>query len=125
MFIIKKNVYFIIIFLTILLAFNNSLAKEELTKKPFVQNKAEGTQKKVPPFTIKGAKIEIVPVKTTSEKQKEGKKEHLPRENQPQILIDSTHYDVGEVWEGEEIIHTFRIKNIGGAELNIKRVDAG
>ena len=61
-----------------------------------------------------------------SELQKvESKQEQAPTENQPQISLDSNHYDLGEVWEGDEIAHTFTVKNTGTAQLNIKNVGAG
>ncbi len=48
-----------------------------------------------------------------------------PAQNQPKISIDSYHYDAGEVYEGDELIHTFIVKNTGTAELNIKNVKPG
>lgn len=46
-------------------------------------------------------------------------------DGQPQIVIESPTHDAGEVWEGEDITHSFIIKNAGTAELNIKNVKAG
>ena len=45
--------------------------------------------------------------------------------DQPQLVIDSSSHDVGDVWEGEEILHSFIIKNTGTAQLDIKNVKAG
>ncbi len=48
-----------------------------------------------------------------------------PKQDQPQISLDSTKYDAGEVGEGSEVVHDFTVKNTGTAELNISRVKAG
>ena len=127
MFAVKKCVYFIAIFLTTSLPFHDLLAKEELKKVRSEQQKEESTQKHVPSsLTIKGAKIKVVPSKRASEQQKEeNKQENITTENQPQISLDSTHYDAGEVWEGDEVSHNFIVKNTGTAQLNIKKVSPG
>ena len=124
MFTIKKYVFIITLCLLItLLSSRYPLSKEELS---LDQQKSESKRKQVPPFTIKGSKIQIVPKKKSSEPQKvEKKQEQAPTENQPQISLDSNHYDLGEVWEGDEIVHTFTVKNTGTAELNIKDVRVG
>ena len=62
----------------------------------------------------------------TSERQKaENQQEQAPAQNQPQISFDNTKYNAGEVWEGEEVSHTFIVKNTGTAQLNINKVRAG
>jgi len=43
----------------------------------------------------------------------------------PHIVIDAAQYDVGEIYEGETIVHAFTVKNTGTAELSIKDVKAG
>jgi hypothetical protein len=43
----------------------------------------------------------------------------------PHIAIDAATYDVGEIYEGETIVHAFTVKNTGTAELSIKDVKAG
>ena len=43
----------------------------------------------------------------------------------PHIAIDAAAYDVGEIYEGEIIVHAFTVKNTGTAELSIKDVKAG
>ena len=48
-----------------------------------------------------------------------------PAQKHPQISFDSKRYDVGEVWEGEMISHTFTVKNTGEAQLDIYRVKPG
>jgi hypothetical protein len=124
MFYAKKYLYLIVLLCFLTISFSFHLWAEEGTKKIISdQQKAESKQKPVPTFKIKGAKIEIAPDKRTSEKQKnESKKEHLSTENQPQIFLHSTHYDFGGICEGDDMIHTFTIKNTGTAQLNIKYV---
>ncbi len=62
----------------------------------------------------------------SKEKQKaEEKQEKAPKQDQPQISLDSTRYDAGEVYEGDVIINAFTVKNTGTAQLNIEKVKAG
>ena len=51
--------------------------------------------------------------------------EQAPWPNQPHISFDAISYDVGEVWEGDVISHTFVVKNTGTSELTISKVKAG
>ena len=116
----------IICFLTVLLFSHYLEAEEELKNTLSVQQKGESEQEHSPSLTIKGAKIEIVPGRKASEQKKiESKKEQAIKEGQPQISFEYNNYDVGEVWEGEEIVHAFIIKNTGTAQLNIKDVSPG
>jgi hypothetical protein len=46
-------------------------------------------------------------------------------QKQPQITIAQPQFDMGEVYEGNTIVHAFAIKNTGTAELNINKVKAG
>ncbi len=55
-----------------------------------------------------------------SERQKTGS-----QQKQPRISFDSTLYDVGEVWEGDDVVHTFTVKNTGTAQLAISKVRTG
>ncbi|MBI1765726.1 MAG: DUF1573 domain-containing protein [Acidobacteria bacterium] len=41
---------------------------------------------------------------------------------EPKLVLDSAAHDFGKVTEGAEIVHTFKIKNEGAAELVIKNV---
>lgn len=45
--------------------------------------------------------------------------------DQPRLTIDAPDYDAGELWEGEDILHTFTIKNTGKALLDITNVKPG
>ena len=47
------------------------------------------------------------------------------KQNQPQISLDATRFDAGEVDEGAVIVHGFTVKNTGTAPLNIEKVKAG
>ena len=44
---------------------------------------------------------------------------------QPQISFDATSYDAGEVWEGDNVSHTFIVKNTGKVQLDITKVKPG
>jgi len=46
-------------------------------------------------------------------------------QKQPQLTIDQPQANLGEVYEGDPIVHTFTIKNTGTAQLNINKVKAG
>jgi len=66
------------------------------------------------------------PKNTTPDKQKaEEKQEKASKQDQPQISLNSTKYDAGEVYEGDVIRHDFTVKNTGTAQLNIEKVKAG
>jgi hypothetical protein len=45
--------------------------------------------------------------------------------NQPAIVIEAKEYDAGEVYEGDEVIHSFIVKNKGKGELHINKVKPG
>ena len=65
-------------------------------------------------------------LKSTPDTQKaEVTQEKAPKQDQPQISLNSTKYDVGEVYEGDVITHDFTFKNTGKAQLNIEKVKAG
>jgi len=127
MFANRKSVFILLpCFLITLFSFPHLWAQEGSKKTPLDQQKSENKQKHAPSLTINGAKIKIVPVKKTSEQQQaESTQEQVSTKNQAQISLDSTNYDAGEIWEGDELVHTFHIKNTGTAELNIKKVSAG
>lgn len=48
-----------------------------------------------------------------------------PSKQKPEITIDVPSHDVGEIYEGESIVHSFSVKNTGNTTLNIERVKAG
>ena len=92
----KKYVHiFVLCFLTTILFFSHLGAKDVSMKAPSDQQKAERAEEKA------------------------------PLKKQPQISMDATLHDVGEIYEGERIVHSFTIKNTGTTQLNIKRVKAG
>jgi len=43
----------------------------------------------------------------------------------PSIMPDTFSHIAGEIIEGEELIHEFRISNIGDKTLIIEKIDAG
>jgi len=51
--------------------------------------------------------------------------EKVDAQDQPHISFDLKNYDAGEVWEGEEVSHTYTFKNTGTAQLNIEKVRTG
>jgi len=84
------------------------------------ENTVKDTQS--PSFTVKGENINITTVKPESNEKQSGQN---TTGDQPKLVIDSSSHDVGDVWEGEEILHPFIIKNTGTAQLDIKNVKAG
>ena len=69
-------------FLIILFSFSHLWSQEGSKKTPSEQKKSENKQKHAPSLTINGAKIDIVPVKKTSEQQQaESKKEQVSTKN--------------------------------------------
>ncbi len=38
----------------------------------------------------------------------------------PKIIISEGEYDFGQCWQGDKIIHTFRLKNVGDGEFTIE-----
>ena len=110
----RKPFYFIFCFLLTLFAFqclpliapNQTVFAEENTATQKIES---------PSFTVKGANI--TPVKQASDKSTTG--------DQPHLSIDPSSHNVGEIWEGEDIIHSFIVKNTGTALLDIKNVKAG
>lgn len=48
----------------------------------------------------------------------------LTAQNAPQIAAKLTHYDFGQVREGEIVKYSFEVENRGDSDLKIKRVDA-
>ncbi len=43
----------------------------------------------------------------------------------PKVEIESLSYDFGSVFEGNDVIHDFVIKNTGDAPLDIEKVRTG
>ena len=62
---------------------------------------------------------------TVQPKTDETTPEKSSDQNQPHITIESSQFDAGDVWEGETVTHTFKVKNTGTGELLIKSVKPG
>jgi hypothetical protein len=91
------------------------------------KEQTSGTEKSTPSLTIKESSVQIAPVATPagqSETQKSDKNKAAGG-NQPHITIDAPDYDAGEVWENEDIVHAFIVRNTGTAQLDITNVKAG
>ena len=43
----------------------------------------------------------------------------------PVVEIPSPRYDAGSHWEGEVVVHAFKVKNTGSSELRILSVKPG
>ena len=86
----------------------------------FAEENAITQEKKSPSFTVKGSNI--TPVKQESLEKQLGQ---TTTGDQPSLTIDSPSHNIGEVWEGEDIVHPFIVKNSGTAQLDIKNVKAG
>ena len=127
----KRYFYSIIMFCFLIssLSFHLWAGTEEESKKiTSDQKKAESRQKRKFKLRVEGSTLKIVPLpeeNASEQKKSESKQENVPTENQPRITFDSTKYDAGEVWEGDEVSHTFIAKNKGTAQLNISKVKPG
>lgn len=49
----------------------------------------------------------------------------LYAEDQPNVVIEEMRYNFGEVFEQKAYVHTFRVRNEGTADLQIKKVKPG
>ena len=115
----KKTFCFIACFLATLFTFHclplvgsdQTAGAEENSATPKVKS---------PSFTVKGSNI--TPVKQESVEKQSAQS---ASGDQPHISIDSASHNIGELWEGEDIIHSFIVKNTGTAQLDIKNVKAG
>ena len=130
MFIAKTKIYFyttIIFYFLIIPFFSQNLQAQEITeKKTPVEKKSENIQKQLPILTIKGTKIEkLTEDKPTAQKNSKITIKKPSTKGNPQLFLASQQHNVGEVWEGTQIIHAFSLKNQGTAELTIKNVKAG
>ncbi len=72
----------------------------------------EAAVKKLPSLKIKNSVVEVASDKKGLQKT-------------PVISFDSTHFDFGEIIEGNGMVHSFTIKNIGTDILKIKSVRPG
>jgi len=111
----------VLAFFLILFPFQNLPADEQQSPEP------TGIQKKNDiPLAIKGTNVTIVPAKGESGKTEgENKGKTTVTGEQPHLSIDMPEFDAGDVWEGEDIVHPFIVKNTGKALLEIKNVKAG
>lgn len=46
-------------------------------------------------------------------------------EGVPVAVIENGSFDFGEIYEGTDVLHDFKIQNKGDADLEIKEVKAG
>jgi hypothetical protein len=92
-----------------------------------VETGTEKTGSKVkitPSLSIKGSSVQTAPAVTPAG-QPESQKSGTAGGDQPHLALETSHYDAGELWEGEDIIHTFNIRNTGTAQLAISNVKPG
>ena len=115
----KKPFHFILCALLILFTFQ-CLSLAGSNQEVFAEENTAAQEVKSPSFTVKGANVTTV--KQESLEKKSGE---TANGDQPSLSIDSPSHNVGEVWEGEDIIHPFIVKNTGKAQLDIKNVKAG
>ncbi len=55
----------------------------------------------------------------------ERQQEQVPAAGKPEIFVAQTNHDIGEVWEGDIVVHTFTVENRGTATLEITKVSPG
>ncbi len=86
-----------------------------------------GKERSAPSLAIKESSVQITPadtpaVQAETQQNNQNKAAGGP---QPHITIDAPEYDAGEVWENEDIVHAFTVRNTGTAQLDITNVKAG
>jgi len=123
MFIIKK--YFLLTMLCLLFIifhFNYLAAQEETGKEPTESKGKSGSS-----LSIKGSNVQIAPEAAPAGQPETHKstKSNTSGGAQPHLVIAAPDYDAGELWESEDIIHTFIVRNTGTAQLDITNVKAG
>lgn len=64
----------------------------------------------------------IISKTPTVEKNQQSK---VKGEKLPEIFLETSEYDAGEVYEGTSVTHSFIIKNKGKGDLLIKKVKPG
>jgi hypothetical protein len=57
--------------------------------------------------------------------REESRREQVPAAGKPEIFVAQPNHDIGEVWEGDTIVHTFTVENRGTAPLEITKVSPG
>jgi hypothetical protein len=88
---------------------------------------AESKGKSTPSLSIKESNAQIapsVPPPGQAEIQKVAKSTS-PGGAQPHLVIAHPDHDAGELWESEDIVHTFIVRNTGTAQLDLSNVKAG
>jgi hypothetical protein len=91
------------------------------------EQQGETKRRSAPALSITQSNVQTAPAVTPAgqpEKRESGK-DTPSGGDQPRLTIDAPDYDAGELWEGEDIIHTFTIKNTGKALLDITNVKPG
>jgi len=91
------------------------------------EQEGETKRRSAPSLSIKQSNVQTAPAVTPAgqPETREGGKGIPSGGNQPHLSIDTHNYEAGELWEGEDIIHTFTIKNTGTAQLDITNVKPG
>ena len=116
---LRKPFYFTLCFLLTLFTFQ-CLPLIAPNQTVFAEENTAAQQVKSPSFTVKGANIT-----TVTQESVEKQSGQNATGDQPHLSIDPSSYNVGEIWEGNDIIHSFTVKNTGTAKLVIKNVKAG
>lgn len=121
MFVAKQKLFSAMLCLLLILAYAHCLpAQEKRDEAPT----AEGTKKNTPSIAIRGASVELVPASTPAG-EAAAAASGPAGEDRPHLTIDAPDYNAGELWEGEDIIHTFTVKNTGKRLLEITNVKPG
>ncbi len=91
------------------------------------KERTAGTEKSAPSPAIKESSVQLTPAAVPAgqaEIQKSNQNKTAGGA-QPHITIDAPEHDAGEVWENEDIVHAFVVRNTGTAQLDITNVKAG
>jgi len=121
MFIFKNRLFLTMLCLLLTIFYADCLPAQVETG----TGKTDSKGKSAPSLSIKGSSVQTAPAVMPAGQAEAQKSSTAAGGGQPHLALETSHYDAGELWEGEDIIHTFTIRNTGTAQLAISNVKPG